>query len=360
METIFEIRCGQAAYPVLFGSDAGEALARVWRPAWRQGIIIADSHTAALFSDRIAIAIGAMVRCCIQLQFKAGERSKTRTTKAKLEDAMLAARGDRDACIVAVGGGVVLDMAGFVAATYMRGIAHINVPTTLLAQVDAAIGGKTGVNTGAGKNLIGAFHQPQAVIVDPSTLRTLPPSEIRSGLAEMVKHAVVADAGLFRGLEVWAATGERIPATDLISRSIMIKARTVAEDERDGGMRQILNFGHTAGHAIEKATSHRVRHGDAVAAGMMVEAAVAHRFAGFPETALSRLRQLLATLGLPIRPQCAFDDALGSMLLDKKRTGDEIRCALPSEIGAVRRDGDGWTVAVPPELMRSCWEDLRR
>jgi len=218
-------------YPVYCGSD----LSQVWQPRWRRAVLIADRNTDRLFGDviRKALPPGSLTQVV-----SAGESSKSRNVKARIEDEMLAAGIDRDGCIVALGGGVVLDLAGFVAATYLRGIDHVMVATSLLAQVDAAIGGKTAVNVPQGKNLIGVFHHPRAVLLHLEALAQLPDVELRNGLAELIKHAVIGDADLFASLEQWVAQAAGLgpPPIECIERSVRFKAAVVAEDGLDRGI----------------------------------------------------------------------------------------------------------------------------
>jgi 3-dehydroquinate synthase len=355
MQTVFQVSTGQGEnYPVYCGRTPAQTLAALWDADWGQAVVIADSNTAKLYAGPLIDALRGRDVEVLPLEFPAGERSKTRATKARLEDSMLDAGIERGACVVAVGGGVVLDLAGFVAATYLRGIAHINVATTLLAQVDAAIGGKTGVNTRHGKNLVGAFHQPRAVLLDTAALETLPPRELRNGLAEAVKHAVLGDAALFEDLEVWVRTSRAFPE-DLLIRCVGVKAKAVAADTRDHGRRQTLNFGHTAAHAIEAATRHGVPHGEAVAAGMLVEARAAIEVCGFPETDFARLEALLVAARLPTRPQCSFEEARDALGSDKKTEWGQIRCALPLRLGQMDEAGGRWVRQVPIEVLERAW-----
>lgn len=361
MRTILDVKTPEGGqYPVLCGSDPAGALAGIWDSSWRQAVLIGDSNTMPLFGTALASSLRELTEELVLLSFPAGERFKTRATKRRLEDAMLSRGVERAACVVAVGGGVVLDLAGFVAATYMRGLAHVNVATTLLAQVDAALGGKTGVNTRRGKNLIGAFHHPRAVLLDLHALRTLSLVDLRAGLAEAVKHAVIADADLFARFEAWSEAG---PATglpeELLVRCVEIKAEAVAADGRDLGRRQALNFGHTAAHAIEAATRHSVSHGEAVAAGMLIEARVAEAVTGFRAEETGRLERLLERLRLPVRAPCSFSAALRHIGLDKKASGRQIRCALPRRLGLMDEAGGRWTCQVPAELLEDCWEAPR-
>lgn len=330
---------GGDPYPVFVGTDAAAALASWWRPRWRQAVVIGDATTSALFAAPIVEALERRGVEVQSLSFPAGERHKTRATKERLEDAMLAAAIERDACVIGLGGGVPLDLAGFVAATYLRGVDHVFVATTLLAQLDAAIGGKVGVDTPHGKNLIGAFHQPRAVFCDRGALELLPEDERRNGLAEMVKHAAISDASLFADLEGW--NGSRaLPDEALLARSIAIKAEVVSRDTRDRGVRQILNFGHTVGHALEAATSHALPHGRAVAIGMTIEARLAARAGWLPSSHHLRLESLLARLGLPTTAPVSFDRAAPFFAADKKTVDGVLTCALPERLGDVpARDG---------------------
>lgn len=293
----------------------------------------------------------------LRFRFPPGEKSKSRETKARIEDAMLAAGVDRGACIVAVGGGIALDVAGFIAATYMRGIAHINVATSLLAQVDAAIGGKTAINTAHGKNLIGAIHHPRAVLLDTDALASLPDVELQCGLAEAIKHAMLSDEKLFAQLEAWSTARDDLrPPSDMLERCVAIKAEVVAADDRDRGKRNILNYGHTAAHAIEHATQHATPHGHAVAIGMVIESRLAMQEARFPEHDLARLIALLEGLGLPTAPPCSFDAARDYLSRDKKTVAGQIRCAIPTRLGHTVAEDDGsWTRGVTEAQMQEAW-----
>ena len=238
------------------------------------------------------------------LVFPAGETNKTREQWAALTDALIDRGFGRDAGIVALGGGVTGDLAGFVAATYMRGVPILHAPTTLLAMLDASVGGKTGVDTTHGKNLVGAFHQPAAVVADPLTLLTLPDRDYRSGLAEAVKHAVVADAEQFGWLRTMAgAIGRRDPETvgELVRRSVAVKASIVEADERDAGRRAVLNAGHTVAHALEQATGYALTHGQAVALGLVAECAIGERMGTTAWGTGAEVAGLLERLGLPAR-----------------------------------------------------------
>jgi 3-dehydroquinate synthase len=343
-------------YPVLCGTDVCPMLGQIWRPHWRQAAIIGDQNTSKLFAQPLAEALRSQCERVVQLSFPAGELHKTRATKEELENALLETGFDRASCVVGVGGGIALDVAGYVAATYLRGVAHVNIATSLLAQVDAAVGGKTGVNTPYGKNLIGAFHQPRAVLIDIAALSSLPEVELRLGLAEAIKHAVLADEELFNALESWAASDAGpIPPEHLVARCVEIKAEVVMRDERELAYRQVLNFGHTVAHALESASDHRVPHGEAVASGMVVEARLAERLCGFPPSASNRLVALLRQLELPTEPAVSFAEAAPLLGHDKKTRQGVIHCALPERIGQMHANDGRWSVPVELELLEQLW-----
>ena len=301
-------------------------------------MVVSDSHVAPLHGESFAETLRARGRRAELLTFPAGEAHKTRETKAGLENALLRLGAGRDTAIVAVGGGVTGDLAGFLAATWHRGVPLYQVPTSLLAMVDASVGGKTGVDLAGGKNLVGAFHQPAGLAVDPSLLRTLPDPELRHGLAEAVKLAAVADAALFARLERDAdalLAREAVALLEIVTRCIAGKHRIVARDEREAGPRAALNFGHTVGHALERLSGYAIPHGQAVAIGCAVEAAIAVEAAGFPERHRARLVALLARFGLPTHwpAEVPISGALPAMQADKKARGGRVRYALPARLG---------------------------
>ena len=268
-----------------------------------------------------------------------GERFKQLATVTRIYDALVRANADRATTILTFGGGVIGDMAGFAAATYLRGIALVHVPTTLLAQVDSAIGGKVGVNHPQGKNLIGAFHQPHAVVVDPLVLATLPRREFRAGLYEIIKYGMTSSATLFDRLAkerkaIFARTPDVL--TSIIAESCRIKADVVVKDEREGGLRRILNFGHTAGHAIEAVTKYRrFRHGEAVGYGMLVAAELARARGALAETDRKALADLIASLGpLPPVADLSATEMLDAMQHDKKVVAGRLHFVLPTAVGA--------------------------
>ncbi len=293
------------------------------------------------------------------MPFTAGEERKTLETVRGVYDALLDHKLERGAPIVALGGGVLGDTVGFAAATYLRGVPFVQCPTTLLAMVDSSVGGKVGVNVPQGKNLIGAFHQPVAVIADPLVLRSLPLRELRCGLAECIKHAVIRDPALFAWTrthmaELLALAPE--PLAELVARNVAIKAAVVMEDEKETGVRAHLNLGHTFGHAIEASVGYgRILHGEAVGLGLLAAATLAAGVGVGPRELRGEVEAVVGAAGLPLRADLP-DDArlLEAMALDKKVAAGRIRFVLPERIGkVVIRDG------VPPEAIRAAWATIR-
>jgi 3-dehydroquinate synthase len=290
-----------------------------------------------------------------------GESNKTRETWSRLTDQLLAKGYGRDTTIIALGGGVVGDLAGFVAATFMRGVSVVQVPTTLVAMVDAAIGGKTAVDTPAGKNLVGAFHSPATVLIDPYLLATLPLREMRAGFAEVVKYGVIADGPYLREVanrvpKLLSAAGDLVGDSmlSLIVRSVEIKADIVSRDEREDGLRKVLNFGHTIGHAVELVSAFSLLHGEAVAIGMALESRLAERIglaeAGTAETVSSALQAAGLPIALP--PGFERDALIEAMRSDKKGRLGKTRFALPLRIGAMAGADSEWTVSVGDDQLR--------
>jgi 3-dehydroquinate synthase len=285
-----------------------------------------------------------------RLSVPPGEKFKTRETWASLTDALLDAGFGRDSALIGLGGGVVGDLTGFVAATYQRGVPFVLVPTTLLAMLDASVGGKTGVDTPHGKNLIGAFHPPVAVVADPATLRSLPDAEYRSGLTEAVKHGLVTDAGYLAWIEANAGAllARDLPALEiLIRRSVEIKAGIVAGDEREAGPRAMLNAGHTVAHALEQVSGYQLLHGQAVGLGLLAECAMAEEAGLLPANTGTRIAALLAHLRLPVRVtfRTNAERIRQAMTRDKKNVAGEIRFAVPIEVGRMGERNGEWTVA---------------
>src|SRR4030095_3354442 len=265
-----------------------------------QCFLISDSNVTPLFADGVKKSlIGAGIRPTL-ITIPAGEKSKTLKQVGAICDQMNTAGIDRKSFVVGLGGGMIGDISGFVAAIYHRGIPHVQIPTTLLAMVDSSIGGKTVVDTRAGKNLIGAFHQPSLVIADLDVLKTLPPRQFNQGFAEIIKHAIIADPKMFRLLQAWKP-GASPALQRLIKRNIQIKSRIVAKDERDRtGQRALLNFGHTVGHGIERAGNYRkFLHGEAVSLGLVAACAISAKRAGLPPNQRAAIVELLERFGLP-------------------------------------------------------------
>ena len=320
------------------------------------------SRRLALITDETVLALlaawGVPDLAALPLAIPPGEESKTRERWLALSDALLDTGFGRDSAILAIGGGVVGDLAGFVAATYLRGIPHLAVPTTLLAMLDASVGGKVGVDTPRGKNLIGAFHPPVAVVADPAVLATLPERTFRAGLAEAVKHGVIADREYFAWMERESgALLSRDPAAleRLVVRSVEIKAAVVEQDEREAGRRAVLNAGHTVAHALEQVSDWNLPHGEAVSLGLVVESRLAERLGVAPSGLADRVAALLATLGLPTRlnPAWRTDRILAAMSTDKKNRGGNLRAALPSGMGEVQGQGGEWTTTVSAQEFRT-------
>lgn len=315
----------------------------------RRHVIIADDHVHELYGRALSRLLQRHGLDVALLGFPAGEANKNRETKARLEDGLFALGLGRDGVLVAVGGGVTCDLVGFVASTWHRGIPVVQVPTTLLAMADAALGGKTGVNLPGGKNIVGSFHQPWGIYADISTLSTLDDVELGCGFAEVVKSAAIADAGFFRWLE--AAVGKLLRREPLlleqaVVRCVKIKSRVVARDEREHGRRALLNFGHTLGHALEAASAFKLRHGHAVAVGMCLEARLGLDLVGFPPADLRRLESLIEAFGLPARlpDGISNDELIAAAYRDKKTVRGQLHCALPMRLGRMRPGKD---VVVP-------------
>lgn len=336
MESL-NISLGDRSYPILIGSglvdDAATLGAYITA---RDLLIVTNDRVAPLYLERLTSALPDKRTAVVVLPD--GESHKTLETVSRVFDGLAANRMNRDAAIVALGGGVVGDIAGFAAACYQRGIDYVQVPTTLLSQVDSSVGGKTGVNHRAGKNLIGAFHQPRCVITDPLTLQTLPERELRAGLAEVVKYGLIRDPEFFAWLEGHVDLLLARDTTTLIHairRSCEIKAEIVGIDEREQGIRAILNLGHTFGHAIETATGYGTwLHGEAVAVGMVLAADLSHRLGWLGKSDYERAIRLLERLGLPVKaPVLGAARALDLMGMDKKVLAGKLRLVLLKSLG---------------------------
>ncbi|MFH0909445.1 MAG: 3-dehydroquinate synthase [bacterium] len=338
MSKVVNVNLGERSYPIHIGSGIlptiGNLAGKISKHG--NGLLVSDATVVSLYGDACCAAFPRLGRAIVP----AGEASKDGRWLFHLYEKAVEQGLDRTSFVVALGGGVVGDLAGFMAATYLRGIPYIQVPTTLLAMVDSAVGGKTGINLPQGKNLVGAFHQPVLVVADVDTLKTLPPRELVSGLAEVVKYGVIRDAELFALLEKNAQNilkGDAALLEEIIARSCQIKADVVGADERESGLRAILNFGHTLGHAIETVTGYgRYMHGEAIAIGMVFAAQVSCAEKGFPKKDCERLVQLLAALGLPVQaPECNWQALRTVMGVDKKSTAGKPKFVLADRIGSV-------------------------
>jgi 3-dehydroquinate synthase len=339
------------------GHEAGRAAPSVSR--W---VVISDENVAALYGERVQASLEASGSGPAPLfTFPPGEEHKNRRAWAGLTDALLAEGVGRDGGIVALGGGVTGDLAGFVAATYLRGIPVVQVPTSVVAMVDSAVGGKTGVDTPAGKNLVGAFHPPVTVVVDPETVATLPRAERSQGLAEAVKHGAIADPGHLAFLRDRAGPlldGEPGATQEMALRSVAFKADVVSRDEREGGLRQILNFGHTLGHALEAGSGYALGHGSAVAVGMVLEAELGVRLGVTPADVPGELAALLQAVELPVRIPGHLDPGhlIAYTRTDKKVRDGRVRYVLLAALGEVARDA-GWARPVPDTEVRRLLAD---
>jgi 3-dehydroquinate synthase len=338
----YEVRVVTGEGPGGFGRFAREALEASWAGRGCQSaLVVTDENLAGMAGGFVEGLVEVGIRSSLAV-VPAGEATKSIDRAMDLYDRLVALRADRHTCVVAVGGGVMGDLAGFVAATYARGLPLLMVPTSLLAMVDSSVGGKVGVNHPHAKNIIGAFHQPSGVWIDTESLGSLPVREWRCGLAEVVKYGVILDAGFFGFLE---ENGRAIEARDpasirrIIARSCELKAEVVAKDEREEtGLRAVLNFGHTVGHAIEAVSGYggAFQHGEAVAVGMVVESRLAERLGWIEPEVTRRLVALLERFGLPVEaPGLDLDTLILAMGLDKKNRGGKIRFVLPREIGRV-------------------------
>lgn len=343
MQTL-QVDLGHSRYPISIGSGliANRALLDA-HIRGRDLLVVTNTTVAHLYLGKLMGGLaGRRVAECI---LPDGEQHKTLQTAGWVFDALVGNKMNRDATVLALGGGVVGDIAGFAAACYQRGIGYAQLPTTLLAQVDSSVGGKTGVNHSGGKNLIGAFYQPLCVITDTDTLATLPDRELRAGLAEVIKYGCVWDPLLFDWLDGNMAkllAGDADALTYAIARSCEIKATVVAKDEREHDLRAILNFGHTFGHAIEAATAYETYlHGEAVGLGMLIATDLSHRLGLIDAAVTSRVRDILGRAGLPTEaPRVGAAKALELMQMDKKVLAGRVRLVLLDRLGRAIVTGD--------------------
>lgn len=359
MKTL-HLELGPRRYPIHVGPGLLAHLSELVVPhlAGTQVAIVTNTTVGALYLERVRAGLDGYAPLVVTLPD--GEQYKTLEVLNRIFDALLAARCDRQTTILALGGGVVGDMAGFAAAVYQRGVPYIQLPTTLLAMVDSSVGGKTGVNHPLGKNMIGAFHQPRAVIIDTDTLNTLPDRELSAGLAEVIKYGLIRDAPFFSWLEEHLdRLLDRDPEalTEAILRSCRNKAEVVARDERESGLRAMLNLGHTFGHAIETGVGYgQWLHGEAVAAGMVMAAELSRRLGWLRDEDVARIESLIRRARLPVRPPAELTpERLHELMsVDKKVRAGRLRLVLLQRLGEAVVTDD-----FPPELLDQTLAALR-
>ncbi|WP_405107399.1 3-dehydroquinate synthase [Paenibacillus sp. FSL K6-1217] len=363
------------SYPIEIGEHLFSSLIRDLQQGLIKGVskyaIITDSTVEPLYGRPLLELLRREGFQADLFSFPAGESSKTRETKALLEDQLLSHAYGRDCCIIAVGGGAVTDLAGFVAGTFGRGVPSLNYATTLLAAADASVGGKTGVNTPVATNLIGVFHQPRKVYIDLAAWRTLPSREFRSGLAETIKHACMSDEQFFSYLEanmdrIITEDGELILDAEVCEHIALtncrIKYEVVEQDEHEHNLRQILNLGHTAGRALEALSGYRLMHGEAIAVGLVIQARLGAKYGYMTEEEADRVAALLKKAGLPTEiPEDITNRALlDKMYTDKKVRNGRIRFVFQDGIGAMKRFEDGsYSVPVEESEVMELLEELR-
>ena len=334
-----QVELGDRSYPILIGQSLlsdGSLLGR--HVIGKRVAVVTNTTVGPLYLEKLLDILAAADKQVTTIVLPDGEEEKNWSSLMQVFDALLADKCDRKTTLIALGGGVIGDLTGFAAATYMRGVPFIQVPTTLLAQVDSSVGGKTGINHPLGKNMIGAFYQPQAVIADTATLATLPQRELSAGLAEVIKHGAIIDAPFFDWIE---ANIGKLVARDpaalayAIRRSCEIKADVVRQDEREGGLRAILNFGHTFGHAIEAGLGYgEWLHGEAVGCGMVMAADLSYRLGFIDEATKLRMTALVQAAGLPVvAPDLGSERWLELMQVDKKNEGGQIKFILLKPLG---------------------------
>jgi len=335
-----EVVLGERGYPIHIGSGLlGRAGELIGKTLGRRAVVVTNATVAAHHLSTLRAGLGKHAVDTDVVMVPDGEAHKSWAALQDIITRLLEMRVDRGTAVIAFGGGVIGDLAGFAAAIALRGLPLVQVPTTLLAQVDSSVGGKTGINHPLGKNMIGAFWQPRAVLIDVDCLRTLPPRELKAGLAEVIKYGAIRAADFFRWLEENAArlvAGDRDALEYAIARSCAIKAEIVSADERESGERTLLNFGHTFGHAIEAAQGYgQWLHGEAVAAGMVIASRLSQRLCGLPAQEADRIARLVTACGLPAAPpKIAPDRWWDLMAHDKKVADGKIRFVVLSAIGA--------------------------
>ena len=343
MTKTLRVELGDNSYPLVVGTGLLNSVGELLMPHTKSNkvLIVSDAFVKTRYMPVVLKSFKDAGLDVSTIEVPVGEESKSLVQFSRIQDSLVEHQLDRGSMLIALGGGVIGDLAGFAAAVYMRGIPYVQIPTTLQAQVDASVGGKTAINHPKGKNLIGAFHQPKLVVIDVDTLKTLPQRDIRAGLIEVIKMGVIRDEPLFERVEENLEAILNLDDTtliEIISQACVNKAEIVAKDEKESGLRMVLNYGHTFGHALEAITHYnRYRHGEAVSIGMNCAAQLATNLRMFSETDFQRQRALLKRAKLPIAfPTDLIPEALcDAMYLDKKTLGGKLRLILPTRIGEV-------------------------
>ncbi|HUI67662.1 MAG TPA: 3-dehydroquinate synthase [Nitrospirota bacterium] len=346
---VVKVSLGDRSYDIEIGTSLDRIGERLQGLGFGLKIAIITNPTIKkLYGQRVADSLTTAGFQVLSIEIPDGEQYKTLDWANAIYSALLINSFDRKSALVSLGGGVIGDLAGFAAATFMRGVPFVQVPTTLLAMVDSSVGGKTGVNHAMGKNMIGAFYQPRKVLMDLDVLKSLPQAEFLAGMAEVIKYGVIWDASFFESLD---RKREKILALDpdalshIIHRSCEIKAEVVSKDEREGGLRAILNFGHTVGHAIETAENYTMRHGEAVAIGMVYASKLAHKTGLCDASVPERVVKLIKSYGLPtnlaaLSRKPSVTELMDTMQIDKKAEGGKVKFVLPKKIGEVVVTGE--------------------
>jgi 3-dehydroquinate synthase len=356
---------GERSYPIHIGSGVLDTLGEACKAAGLKGrcLLVSDENVAPLYAENVFQSLEKAGFAPTLEVLPAGEPTKCHEQLIRLYSKAAELSLDRGHFMVALGGGVIGDLTGYAAASWLRGIKFVQVPTSLLAMVDSSVGGKTGINIAEGKNLVGAFHQPELVLIDLDTLKTLPERELAAGMAEVVKYGVIWDTVLFEELESVDATSSSRSLPKIISRCCEIKAEVVRQDEREGGLRGILNFGHTLAHAIENVAGYgEYLHGEAVAIGMIYAARLSTQLKGFSVEESARIEKLLATLGLPVdalypqglrRDKLAWNDLRAAMAVDKKTRDGLVKFVLVDRMGHAEIGCE-----IPEEILEKVWNGM--
>lgn len=350
------------SYTIYIGSEALEHLVHRFRDHRNvdRYVVISDSLVAPLHGEQVTERIRRSAKPVNVISIPAGEASKSMATVLEVVARLIGLNATRETCLVALGGGVVGDLTGFVASIFKRGVGYVQIPTSLIAQVDSSVGGKTGVDVPEGKNLLGTFHHPQAVFIDPAFLSTLPQEEFQNGLSEVLKYAMISDVGLFelmtdRAADILSRQADLVQS--IIERSCRTKADVVERDEQEGGLRRILNFGHTVGHAVEALSDYAWSHGEAVAAGMVAATAISRRLGHLDAAQGERITALIGRYGLPttIPEDFGSEQILAFMARDKKVSQEQLHFVLLKGIARPFVTPD-----VPPDVVRQALAELRR